>query len=84
MYFDERTQCYLHRVHYDFDEQRGILIMGRSSCTDMSGAIRLFEAIDPGVRLIETFAENVPDTIYRKHTERFGGWRAYSPRNQAA
>jgi hypothetical protein len=33
----------------------------------MTGCIELFRGIDPKALRIETFAGNVPDTIYRRH-----------------
>lgn len=77
--YHEEAQCYVQRVTYDFKERRGVLLMGDGSCTDMSGCIRVFERIDPDVQRIDTYAGPVPDTVYRRHSERFGGWRAYPP-----
>lgn len=79
MHFDDRTQCYLHRVMYDFEARRGVLVMDEGSCTDMSGAISVFEAIDPEVKRIDTYAADKPDTVYRRHSDRLGGWQAYLP-----
>ena len=77
MAFNELTQCYVKRVVYDFDTRRGILMMEEDSCTDMNGAIKLFQAIDPNVKAIDTFAGTRPDTSYRRHSAKFGGWKAY-------
>ena len=77
--YHEDTQCYVQRVSYDFKERRGILLMGDGSCTDMAGCIRVFERIDPEVQRIDTYAGEVPDTVYRRHSQKFGGWRAYLP-----
>lgn len=43
----------------------------------MGGAIKLFERIDPDVKLIETFAGAVPDTFYVKTQD--GEWGAALP-----
>lgn len=39
---------------YDFTRRAGVLTLVPETCTDMSSAVRLFEAIDPGVALIDT------------------------------
>lgn len=74
--FHEGAQCYVVALRYDFVERRGRLIMGDDSCTDMSGAIRMFEAIDPGVQSIATFAGATPDTSYVRVN---GKWEALLP-----
>lgn len=70
------TQCYAERLEYDFVNRAGALHMRDGSCTDMTGAIQLFQAIDANVEAIDTFAGGKPDTLYRKERH---GWEAYRP-----
>jgi hypothetical protein len=77
--FNDETQCYVERLEYDFERRAGKLFMGENSCTDMRGCTRLFTRIDPGVELIETFADPPNarrDTTYRRIA---GKWYAYLP-----
>ena len=46
--------CFVRRLDYDFVLREGVLWMGHGSCTDMSGCIRLFLAIDFDVQFIVT------------------------------
>jgi hypothetical protein len=55
------------RMSYDWITRTGRLVMGTGCCCDMTGCIELFRGIDPKALRIETFAGNVPDTIYRRH-----------------
>jgi hypothetical protein len=57
----------VERLEYDFRHATGFLYMPKGCCTDMGGCIALFEAIDPKVRVIRTFANDVADTVYSKH-----------------
>ena len=51
--------------------------MDEGDCIDMSDCIRVFEGIDPEVKLIRTIeASGRPDTIYRKLAD---GWKAFVP-----
>jgi hypothetical protein len=63
--------CGVLSLSYDFAGHEGIITFPRGDCCDMSGCIRLFEAIDPGVVAIDTFSGDEPDTAYRK---RNGVW----------
>jgi hypothetical protein len=58
-------QCSVRQVLYDFRTRTGRLDFPTGDCCDMSGAIALFKAVDPSVRVIETFAGGEPDTVYR-------------------
>ena len=51
-------------LSYDFCTREGTLFMPEYCCTDMTGAIRLFVAIDPEVERIFTRSGDVPDTYY--------------------
>ena len=59
------------------DEGELALDMQPDGCCDMSGAIRIAEAMMPGVWRIVTFAGDVPDTEYRNWK---GKWAAYTPK----
>jgi hypothetical protein len=70
----DQLQCAVHAVTYDFVGRFGSVIMGDGSCTDMTGCIRMFEAIDPKVERINTgYTNGQPDTRYEKSD---GQWKA--------
>ncbi len=71
--WDERLGCWLQRLVYDARTRTGRLDFPPANCCDMTGAINLFTAIDPDVRVIETFAGGVPDKVYRRED---GEWAA--------
>ena len=69
-------------LEYNAEQRIGLLWLAPHTCTDMTGAINLFKAIDPNVRLVLTFqvSENirgpgVPDTAYARDPEN-GQWRS--------
>lgn len=57
----------------------GVILMElpRNSCTDMSGAIKVAEMLDPDVLQIHVTAGGVPDSFYAKSN---GKWQAYNVR----
>ncbi len=71
--------CHVRQALYDFEKRKGRLVLGQSnSCTDMGGAIKLFQAIDERVTLVETFRPNGSrDTYYKKGKD--GEWIALDP-----
>jgi len=75
--YDDRFQCHVQRLEYNFTTRTGLLVMDDGDCTDMSGCINVFEGMDPEVRLIRTIeACGRPDTTYRKLA---GGRKAFMP-----
>lgn len=68
--------CDVRGVAYDFETRAGRLRMAPEDCCDMSACVALFTTIDPTVRAIETFAGEVPDTIYKRLGNR---WHALTP-----
>jgi hypothetical protein len=60
-------------IHYDRESRVGELVMPTGCCCDMTGAIRLFERIDPDVEQIQTFSGDEHDVIYTKSE---AGWFA--------
>lgn len=78
--FHEGLCCYVERIVYDYMTRTGRIYMGGEySCTDMSGAIALFELLDQQVRLIETItSDGQPDTRYVRVSGK--AWEAYVPR----
>ena len=65
--FHDRFQCFVQRLEYDFTTRTGLLVMNEHDCADMSGCIKVFEGIDPEVKLIRTIeASGCRDTIYLK------------------
>jgi hypothetical protein len=73
---DKRLVCRVQQLSYDFRTWTGRLDFPAGNCCDMSGAISIFTAIDPDVRVIETFAGGNADTIYRLSGEGRGEWEA--------
>ena len=47
--WDERLQCGVVSLAYDFRSHTGQLYLPEGHCCDMTGCIALFEAIDPNV-----------------------------------
>jgi hypothetical protein len=67
-------QCCALAVIYNWRTRAGIIVLPEYNCTDMAGAIALFERLDPHVRTIVTTSGDDVDTRY----EQSGGeWRAY-------
>jgi len=66
--YDRGLMCEVGTLEYDFSTGIGVLFLEPGSCTDMSGCIRRFEAIDPKVRAILTLKKGnrhlVRDTCY--------------------
>jgi hypothetical protein len=52
--FHDRFQCFAQRLEYDFTTRTGLLVMNEHDCADMSGCIKVFEGIDPEVKIIRT------------------------------
>lgn len=69
--------CEVSGLSYDFDKRLGTLKMAPNQSCDMSGCVKLFEGIDPDVQMIETFAGNESDTIYKLVA---GAWQSASTR----
>lgn len=60
----EDLRCEVKGVHCDFERHVGTLMMSPGHCADMDGCISLFQAIDPDILTIRTFAGFVPDAVY--------------------
>ena len=71
--YHPELQCAVHGLDYDFTTRTGTLHMANGHCCDMSGAIAMFERIDPAVETIRTNAGDVSDTAYRRRGD---GWVA--------
>ena len=69
-------QTAVDSLAYDFNAATGRLYMPDGVCTDMSGCIALFTAIDPKVRHIVTFAGGKQDTTYHRDGAH---WEARKP-----
>jgi hypothetical protein len=75
--YDDRFQCFVQRLEYDFATHTGILVMNGDNCTDMSGCIGAFEFIDPEVKIIRTTqASGRRDTVYLRVAN---GWESRIP-----
>ncbi len=74
---EEQLRCEPWALAHDFRTHFGKLTVAEGHCCDMEGCIALFERIDPEVKLIETYAGDVPDTLYVRLST--GKWTAYRP-----
>jgi hypothetical protein len=72
--YDAGLQCSLKRLEYNPETRIGMLWLGDGECTDMSGAIAVFQRIDPEVQTIVTWSGCKQDTAY--HRTVAGAWRA--------
>lgn len=63
------------RLEYAYGGRCGDIYLFGSPC-DMSGCIKLFEAIDADVAMIRTWLDHEPDTVYMKEKT---GWVAFDP-----
>lgn len=78
--FHMKACCYVHRIEYDFDKRVGKFYLD-NGCTDMTGVIDLFMAIDQGAQLIFTIdVDGRIDTTYRRGNR--GAWIAIDGLNQ--
>ena len=66
----------VHELRYNFDISTGWLYLPHGCCTDMAGCIALFQAIDPKVERIGTYAGANRDTSYQLTKD---GWKAELP-----
>lgn len=73
--WDERLMCEVEQMAYDFRTRTGRLDFPEMNCCHMPGAIALFTAIDPGARVIDTYAGGKPDTLCRLVD---GEWTAFT------
>ncbi len=75
--FSETLKCVWWKI--EPVEPDGVLIhLGKNSCTDMAGAIRVAQAIMPQVRFVTTYSGMVADTLYAKDEK--GEWKAFDTR----
>jgi hypothetical protein len=74
--WDERLQCHVVSLHYDFRSRRGQLCMADGDCCDMDACTSRFEGVDPDVEIVMTHSGAYLDTVYRKEA---GSWKAYAP-----
>lgn len=52
--FHEEMQCFVIEIKYEPVTRTGTVLIADGNCTSMSGAVDLFEKIDPEVRRIDT------------------------------
>jgi hypothetical protein len=76
--FVETLQAFVIRLECDFAHHQGFVFMKDGSCTDMSGCVNLFRAIDPDVRVVFTMSGEQRSTTYEKLPD--GTWRAQDPK----
>ncbi len=66
-HFDRGLMCRVERLTYDLKTRTGYLNLPEGSCTDMGGAIELFQGIDAEVQAILA-----GDTCYLRQSD--GEW----------
>ena len=78
----EDVMCRVLGLEYNMVQRFGVLWLAPDNCTDMQGAIEMFQAIDPEVSMICTFQVDadlrkagIPDTAYVRDP-RDGKWTA--------
>lgn len=65
--------CFIVSMAYDYETRIGQLILAPEGCTDMTGAIGVFLAVDPNVERVETIGTpECQSTTYQRTTY---GWR---------
>jgi hypothetical protein len=64
--WDDRLQCRLISLTYDFRTRTGQVYLFEGDCCDMTGCVTLFEGIDSEVTAVDTFAGDKADAVYRK------------------
>lgn len=81
MCVDERLDCHVQRMRYDYDGQIGWLEMGDQESCQVTACIDLFKFIDPHVRQIHTVAGVILDAVFLRVDgyEENEGWRVISP-----
>jgi hypothetical protein len=70
------------RTEYNHITHLGLVVLSGLGCTDMTGAIRYFMRIDPGVRVIVTRNDAGVDTVYQREDD--GAWTAIDGPNRTA
>jgi hypothetical protein len=68
---DERLQCEVNSLSYDFNMRRGTVDIADAHSADGDGTLALFTAIDGSVTEILITVAGTANTVYRK---RNGGW----------
>ena len=77
---NEELMCEVVEVRYMVAERVGLAILRDGHCTDMCGAIRFFQRIDPDVCEVRTFGGSKGNSVYtrigdnRWHTGIIGEW----------
>ena len=71
--WDERLVCEVLSLRHDFRRHAGQLFLPEGNGCDMTGCVRMFEAIDPQVSLIDVHVGEAPDTTYRREG---AAWKA--------
>lgn len=69
--FDERFQCFVIDLRYDYATKAGTLIV--DGVPDMTGTLWVFTSIDPNVERVIAWRDALDYTLYHK---RDGAWYA--------
>lgn len=70
-------QCEVIKLDYDFENQAGRLWIAETQTPDQSGLTKIFIAIDPNAKLIEVFAGDRPDCVFKLGPS---GWESVTSR----
>lgn len=73
--FNEGLKCHVISLEYDFKVRTGRLYMPTVNCCDMSGCLKIFEAINPWINCIDTYADGKIDVRYKKNQH--NRWKSY-------
>ena len=76
----DKLKCSIRRIEYDFRSRAGQLFMEKDNCCDAYGCVALFQRIDKRVRLIETYAGELPDMVFSRID---GQWESLDRRRVA-
>ena len=84
-HISEELMCEVVEIRYMVAEKVGRAILRDGHCTDMCGAIRFFQRIDPGVCEVRTFGGSKGNSVYvrtgdgRWHPGIIGEWESVHP-----
>jgi len=61
-----QMMTYVSKLYYHPDLSLGVAVFPAVCCCDMSGAIAVFQVIDPDVQQIQTWSGDKADVIYTR------------------
>jgi hypothetical protein len=75
---DNMLQAWVRSIEYDFSTHSGKVFLEDDGCADMSGCIKMFQAIDDAVCCVQTTNDEGLDTRY-EYQHGSDEWIAISP-----